>query len=535
MTDTADSQLDESVRRQTYFAARGFGAPKPAYISLTGLKMPATAIEICNTEIGLIDQTILANKISFPPHIAHERPRFEIDVFGVEPPPTGVATDAESCDLRGNRKASPLWKRLPFVGRIHERIAMIKVEPLVDAALQIARPGPILVVGDWPEAAAIGAILKSHGRQSIALKRSVDSSAAASDLSRSLARPKPGTFLHWLLSNETQLHRAGAVILIGDGSFETELSVLPDMRGCPAVIAGAIDREGKVAIRSIAVPENGPIEGKSAARAMPKISIVTVSLNQAPFLEAAIRSVLDQGYPNLEYIIVDGGSTDGSIEIIDRYRESCAAVVVQKDEGQSDALNKGFALATGEIMNWLCSDDLLEPGSLMRVGEAYSRHRTDFIVGGCVRIGNTRQEELYRHHTALALGRTITLDPLDILKFMRSWQMGHYFFQPEVFFSRRIWELSGGYLKRHLFYAMDYDLWLRMALAGASLRHIPAMLGCSRVHPSQKTGSDQRYLHQLRQLLEEYREMFESLARTVSALPSESDFPATQRRKQGQA
>jgi hypothetical protein len=94
---------------------------------------------------------------------------------------------------------------------------------------------------------------------------------------------------------------------------------------------------------------------------------------------------------------------------------------------------------------------------------------------------------------------------------MHSWQKGHYFYQPEVFFSRRIWEASGAYVKRHLHYGMDYDLWLRMALAGASARHIPPMLACSRMHRQQKTRDDHAWYHQFRQLLEEYRDLFAEL------------------------
>ena len=255
-------------------------------------------------------------------------------------------------------------------------------------------------------------------------------------------------------------------------------------------------------------PPQVPSEGDTQ---WPKISVVTVSFNQAQYLEASVRSVLDQNYPNLEYIVVDGGSTDGSVEIIERYRDRCDTVIIEPDRGQSDALNKGFGRATGETMNWLCSDDLLEPGSLHEIGRAYQATSADIVAGGCMRIAEMRDKEQHLHHTRLPMGETVRLAPLDMLHFMRSWQASNYFFQPEVFFSRRVWEASGAYLKEHLFYAMDYDLWLRMALAGATAHHIPATIACSRIHAAQKTQADRKYLHQMRALMEEYKAMFAAL------------------------
>src|SRR5712664_2616221 len=103
----------------------------------------------------------------------------------------------------------------------------------------------------------------------------------------------------------------------------------------------------------------------------PRISIVTPSFNQASYLEAALKSVLDQNYPNLEYIVVDGGSTDGSVEIIQRYADRLTYWVSQPDRGQMDALNKGFRRTTGEIMAWLNSDDMLCSWALQTVGHIF--------------------------------------------------------------------------------------------------------------------------------------------------------------------
>jgi glycosyltransferase involved in cell wall biosynthesis len=252
----------------------------------------------------------------------------------------------------------------------------------------------------------------------------------------------------------------------------------------------------------------------------PLISLVTVSFNQAQYLETCIRSVLDQNYPNLEYIVVDGGSNDGSVAIIEKYQKAFKHIIIEPDNGQSDALNKGFRLASGEIMNWLCSDDALMPGALEHVARAFRQHDADLIVGGCTRIRETSADVIHLHHSALPLGRTVRLDPYDILKFMRSWQKGNYFFQPEVFFSRRIWQSSGAYVKEWLHYAMDYDLWLRMALAGASARAIASPIAYSRVHALQKTRDDAVYLHQLRVMMEEFSEMFDLL---IEASPAPAE------------
>lgn len=213
----------------------------------------------------------------------------------------------------------------------------------------------------------------------------------------------------------------------------------------------------------------------------PSISIVTPSYNQAGFLERTMRSVLDQRYPNLEYIVQDGGSKDGSAEILQHYSGQLAYWESARDKGQSNALNRGFRRSTGEIMAYLNSDDLILPGALNYVARYFEKHpKVDVVYGQRVIIDENDRE----------IGRWIVPphshdEPIvtDIL----SW--ADYIPQETMFWRRRIWEEVGGEIDESFQFAMDWDLILRFRALRARFARLPRFLGAFRVHSTQKSSA----------------------------------------------
>jgi len=220
----------------------------------------------------------------------------------------------------------------------------------------------------------------------------------------------------------------------------------------------------------------GPAAPDAAARALParpRVSLVTPSFNQGEYLEETILSVLHQGYPDLEYFVMDGGSTDGTVEILRSYSDRITYWESQPDRGQSHAINKGWGRAAGKYLWWLNSDDLLMPGALFHAVEYLETHpQIDLVYGDHVRIaGDGRPIDVYSYpafdFVAFELGRPDVSQPGALMR-------------AEVL--TRV-----GYLDETLHYLMDLDYWRRMALAGCRLAHLDRPLALFRIYDEAKT------------------------------------------------
>ncbi len=202
------------------------------------------------------------------------------------------------------------------------------------------------------------------------------------------------------------------------------------------------------------------------------VSIVTPSYNQARFLEATIQSVLQQDYPHIEYFVIDGGSSDGSQEIIERYADRLAGWVSETDQGQTDAINKGFTRARGEVLAWLNSDDTYQPGAVREAVEYLQSHPEAGMVYGDT---NFIDED----------GRVIGRFPARQTDYRRLRQGYVHIPQQASFFRTELWRQVGP-LDPSFYFAMDYDLWVRLA-GRAPLVYLPRLWANFRLHGGGKT------------------------------------------------
>ena len=213
------------------------------------------------------------------------------------------------------------------------------------------------------------------------------------------------------------------------------------------------NKEEKVPPWQSVVPEEMP--GKMPdGKPWPKISIVTASFNQGQFLEETIRSVVCQQYPNLEYIIIDGGSTDNSVEIIKDYEQYISCWVTEPDSGHGHALNKGFARTTGDIMGWINSDDFYLPGAFRSIAEIFSSHED-------IRWLTSNNALFFQDKNVLKKGKTLR-GVYEYINF--NYVRKEYIQQESTFWKRSLWEETGAHINEEFKFMIDSELWCRYFL-----------------------------------------------------------------------
>ncbi len=240
----------------------------------------------------------------------------------------------------------------------------------------------------------------------------------------------------------------------------------------------------------------------------PLVTIVTPSFNQAHFLEQTMRSVLDQDYPNIEYMVVDGGSTDGSVDLIQKYSKRLKWWVSEKDNGQAEAINKGFARASGEIIAWINSDDYYMPGAIAEAVKALSEHPEVGMVFGNVRVVDENEKVL----NLLAYG---DWGLSDLMSF-------RIIGQPAVFMRRAVLE-KAGFLDQSFHLLLDHHLWIRIAREDG-MQYIPSLWASAHYHEDCKNlamassfGAEGRRIVQWMESSGQYREIFQQNRKRILA------------------
>lgn len=248
----------------------------------------------------------------------------------------------------------------------------------------------------------------------------------------------------------------------------------------------------------------------------PKISIITPNYNLGEYLEETILSVIEQGYPNLEYIVIDGGSTDNSIEIIKKYEKFITYWESNKDNGMYDAINKGFSKSSGEIMGWINSDDLLHKKSLFIVKEAFEHKNVEWIQGV-----NTLIDEMGRvfqvhypyntHRYNFILNQHLNKDFSNLKNFGTIQQ-------ESTFWKRSLWNNAGGFLNTKYKYAGDFELWMRF-FRFQKLYNITGLIGGFRVRQNQ-TSQEFRsgYISETKNIIKEENKLLKISEKKVLAL-----------------
>ncbi|GAB3895560.1 glycosyltransferase family 2 protein [Spirosoma agri] len=228
------------------------------------------------------------------------------------------------------------------------------------------------------------------------------------------------------------------------------------------------------------------------ATKLPKVSIVTPSYNQGQFIEATIQSVLGQTYKNIEYILVDGKSTDETMAVVDRYRDKIDIVIHEKDRGQSDAINKGFRAATGDLVGWINSDDLLHADCVEQIVRLYQQHQDGSIYyGSRVDWIDGKGNFIETRQVTISGKSQLLTSNYDVM-------------QPGSFYPTELIQRVG-YVDESIHYCMDLDLWLRLLNHGPIYYYSDKSSACYRRWEATKTSTGGHlFLRDIRQVLRKH-------------------------------